>query len=357
MGVRHGRKLEQWNARLGHSHKAEFHVPVMSMHALTRISEDRLADALGEKAGEGRQAGNESAAGLRALPKADVHCHALLNCPLSTYEHVLGYKLPPPPPRFRDFGEFGGYLASNLFPAIRTLDGIRALLRSGLERMAEEGVVYAEASIDLLLPTHIGVATDAVIEVVADERDRIADRLRFVPEIGINRRVPHERLWPLFVAYLDSGVFGGVDLYDDERAGELRDFQRFFRLARERGLALKAHAGETCGPERVRDTLEILGVDAIQHGIAAVQDPSLMEELARQGTQLNLGLASNVALGVAGSYEDHPIHALLAAGVNVALGTDDFAIFGAGLGDEIVRLRRSGMRLRDLAKVRLGPPA
>jgi adenosine deaminase len=207
------------------------------------------------------------------------------------------------------------------------------------------------------LPSHIHAPAQAVIDVVAEERDRIASRLAFVPEIGINRRVPPERLWPLFVAYLDSGVFGAVDLYDDERAGDLREFQRFFRLARERGLSRKAHAGETCGPERVRDTVEILEVDAIQHGVAAVQDPMLLEELARRGTQLNLSIASNIALGVAASYEDHPIHALLAAGVNVALGTDDFAIFGASLSDEIRRLRRSGMRLRDLAKVRLGPPA
>ena len=209
----------------------------------------------------------------------------------------------------------------------------------------------------MLLPTHIHASSQAVIDVVADERDHIAGRLRFIPEIGINRRVPHDRLWPLFVTYLDSGVFGSVDLYDDERAGDLRDFQRFFRLAREHGLALKAHAGETCGPERVRETLRILEVDAIQHGIAAVQDPRLLEELARRETQLNLGIASNIAMGVAGSYEDHPIHALVAAGVNIALGTDDFAIFGASLCDEILMLRRSGMPLRDLAKLRLGPPA
>jgi adenosine deaminase len=318
----------------------------MPRQPVTTIPEDRLAAALA----------TDDDSGLRALPKADVHCHALLNCPLSTYEHVLRHKLPSPPPRFRDFGAFGGYLASNMFPAICSLDGIRTLLRAGLSRMASEGVVYAEASIDLLLPSHIHAPAQAVIEVVAQERDRIADRLQFVPEIGINRRVAPDRLWPLFVAYLDSGVFGTVDLYDDERAGDLSEFQRFFRLARERGLALKAHAGETCGPERVRDTIEILEVDAIQHGVAAVRDPRLLEEIARRGTQLNLGIASNIALGVAGSYEDHPIHALLAAGVTVALGTDDFAIFGASLSDEIRRLRRSGMRLRDLAKVRLGPP-
>jgi adenosine deaminase len=302
-------------------------------------------------------ANNAEASLLRLLPKADVHCHALLNGPLGAYEKVLGYKLPSPPPRFRSFGEFAGYLGGNLFPAITSLDGVRDLLRAGLERMADEGVVYTEASIDLLLSSHIDTTPLSVIRIVAEERDRIAGRLHFAPEIGINRRIPPERLWPLFVAHVESGVFRGIDLYDDERAGDLREFQRFFRLARERGLVLKAHAGETCGAERVRETLELLDVDAIQHGIAAAADPHLMEELARRGTQLNVGLASNIALGVAGSYESHPIHALLAAGVEVALGTDDFTLFGASLCDEIWRLRRSGMRLRDLAKLRLGPPA
>jgi adenosine deaminase len=233
---------------------------------------------------------------------------------------------------------------------------MRALLRGGLERMADEGVVYTEASIDLLMPVHIKVPPQAVVDLIVEERDRIAPRLAFAPEIGINRRIAPDNLWPVFLAYLDSGVFRSVDLYDDERAGDLQEFRRFFSLASERGLLLKAHAGETCGPEKIRQTLEVLSVDVIQHGIAAVHDPALLELLAHRGTQLNVGVASNVALGVAGSYEAHPIRALLAAGVTVALGTDDFTVFGANLCDELWLLRRSGMSLSELAQLRNGPP-
>jgi adenosine deaminase len=276
---------------------------------------------------------------------------------LATYEAVLGRKLPLPPPRFRDFGEFGSYLTANLFPATRTLEGMRALLRGGLERMADEGVAYAEASIDLLMPLHINVPPSAVIEVIAEERDRIAARLRFAPEIGINRRIPPDRLWPTFVAYLDSGVFRSIDLYDDEQAGDLREFQPFYRLARKRGLLLKAHAGETCGSDRIRDTLDLLDVDVIQHGITAAHDPGLVHLLASRGIALNIGIASNVALGLAAGYQDHPVHALLAAGVRVALGSDDFTVFGVSLCEEIWRLYRAGMPLRDLARLYLGPPA
>jgi adenosine deaminase len=324
----------------------------MQGRSLTQLSQADLGSALANV--DERKVAVEN---LRRLPKADVHCHALLNCPLATYEALLGHKLPPPPPRFRDFGEFVGYLAANLFPATRTLEGMRALLRSGLERMADEGVVYAEASIDLLMSEHIDVPPGAVVDIVAEERDRIAARLHFAPEIGINRRIPPERLWPIFVAYLDSGVFCSIDLYDDERTGDLRQFQRFYRLAGERGLLLKAHAGETCGPEKIRETLDLLDVDVIQHGIMAVHHPDLVHALANRGTQLGIGVASNIALGLVGGYENHPIHTLLAAGVNVALGTDDFSLFGASLCDEIWRLHRAGMPLRELAKLRLGPPS
>jgi len=320
--------------------------------ALTTLSEAELGAALAD-AGD-RDVAIEK---LRQLPKADVHCHALLNCPLATYEAVLGRKLPPPPPRFANFGEFGGYLAANLFPATRTLGGMRALLRGGLERMADEGVVYAEASIDLLMPVHVQVAPSAIIDIVAEERDRVAPRLCFAPEIGINRRIPPDRLWPTFVSYLDSGVFRCIDLYDDERAGDLGEFRRFFRRARDRGLVLKAHAGETCGPEKIRQSLDILDVDVIQHGIMATQDPALVEALAKRGTQLNIGVASNIALGLAGGYENHPIRHLLAAGVQIALGSDDYTIFGTGICDEIWRLYRAGMTVGELAKVRMGPPA
>jgi adenosine deaminase len=291
------------------------------------------------------------------LPKADVHCHALLNAPLSAYQLVLGRTLPKPPARFADFADFGAYLAANLFPATRTLGGMRALVRAGLERMAAEGVAYTEASIDLLLPLHIQVPPQAVIELVAEERDRIAPCLEWAPEIGINRRVAPDRLWPSFVAHVASGVFRSIDLYDDERSGDLRDFARFYRHAREHGLVLKAHAGELCGPERIRETLAVLDVDAIQHGIAAADDPALLAELARRGTQLNLALSSNVALGLVADYAHHPIRALLAAGVNVALGTDDFTTFGASLCDEILHLHRAHLPVTELAKLWLGPPA
>ena len=320
--------------------------PVSSSRKLTRIPEAILAEALA----------SPDPLALRRIGKADVHCHGLLNAPLSAYEAVLGRRLPPPPPLFRDFAEFGGYLAANLLPALRDFSHVRTLLTAGLERMAEEGVVHAEVSIDLLLSELLGVSPTEVADLVGETKTALAPRLHFAPEIGINRRLPIERLRPAFDAYLASGVFESVDLYDDERAGDLRDVLPLYQRARDCGLMLKAHAGEICGPERIRETLAILEVDAIQHGISAVQDPSLLEKLANRGTQLNIAVSSNVRLGIVGGYENHPIRRLIKAGVNVALGTDDYTLFGNGLCDEIRRLHRAGMKPAELAKIWLGPP-
>lgn len=312
----------------------------------THLSQEALSSALS----------SPDPTALRRLPKSDMHCHGLLSAPLSAFAAVLGHALPLPAVMFRNFNEFGGYLAANLFPALRDLASVRTLLRAGLEQMAQDGVTYAEVSIDLLLPLHLNLPPHAIVQLVNDEKERIAPRLYFAPEIGINRRLPIDRLRTSFEIFLQSNVFESVDLYDDESMGNLQDMVCFFEQARARGLTLKAHAGELCGPEKVHETLEVLNVDAIQHGISAVEDPALLDKLARRGTQLNVALASNISLGRAAGYEIHPIHRLLAAGVNVALGTDDFAVFGVSLSEEIRRLHQFGMRISDLAKLRLGPP-
>ena len=72
----------------------------------------------------------------------------------------------------------------------------------------------------------------------------------------------------------------------------------------------------------------------ISHGVRAVEDPALVEELARRGIVLECCPTSNVALGVYPSFDAHPLPALRAAGVRVTLGSDDPPYFGASVGGE-----------------------
>jgi adenosine deaminase len=75
-------------------------------------------------------------------------------------------------------------------------------------------------------------------------------------------------------------------------------------------------------------------VTRLSHGVRAIEDPALVAELAARGTVLEVCPTSNVALGVFGSYEEHPLRALVDAGVRVTLGSDDPPYFGATVAGE-----------------------
>jgi adenosine deaminase len=112
-------------------------------------------------------------------------------------------------------------------------------------------------------------------------------------------------------------------------------FAPAFRLARAEGFGCVAHAGESSGPDGVVDALELLGVDRIDHGVRAAEDPALVARLARSGMVLDMCLTSNLTM-LYGSFDEHPLAELLAAGVPVTLNTDDPAYLDISLTDEFV---------------------
>jgi adenosine deaminase len=138
-----------------------------------------------------------------------------------------------------------------------------------------------------------------------------------------------------------GGFVVGFGLAGDENAGQAADFAFAFDMAREAGLHLTAHAGEWGGPESVSDALEHLGVERIGHGVRAIEDPSLVADLAARGTVLEVCPGSNVALGLYPSYADHPIARLREAGVKVTVSTDDPPFFHTDMTREYEELARA----------------
>src|SRR5262245_648009 len=204
---------------------------------------------------------------LRRVPKTDLHCHGLLSAPRETYAAILGHPVPPPPRRFAGFPAFIDYITANLLPALPEPGAVRRLIRAALDRMVTDGVVYAEMSLDLLLPEFIGLSPEEFAELVAEEGARVADQLIVAPEIGIARPLQPDEIAPRLKRWLATGVWRSVDLYDDEHHGVIRDFVPFYRMAEDNGLKLKAHAGELCGADVVRESVEQLNLHAVQHGV------------------------------------------------------------------------------------------
>ena len=111
-------------------------------------------------------------------------------------------------------------------------------------------------------------------------------------------------------------------------------FRDQFDRARAAGLRSVPHAGETTGPETVWDALVSLGAERIDHGIAAMDDPRLLEHLVEHKIALDICLTSNVTLRVVPDLDHHPIWELVAAGVPVTINTDDPPMVGTDLNTE-----------------------
>lgn len=125
------------------------------------------------------------------------------------------------------------------------------------------------------------------------------------------------------------------------------------------GLHRLIHAGEVGGPEKIREAVELLGVERIGHGIATVHDPALMDVLADRRIPLEVCPQSNVRTGALAlqlrradaRIEDHPLPALFRHGIPVVLSTDDPAMFHTTLLDEYQHAHRLGMTESELLRM------
>jgi adenosine deaminase len=120
-------------------------------------------------------------------------------------------------------------------------------------------------------------------------------------------------------------------------------FADAFALARSEGFRIVAHAGEEGGPEVVRAALDVLGAERIDHGIRAMEDPELVARLVDERIPLTVCPISNVALKAVPSLAEHPLPAMLDAGLLVCVNSDDPAYFHGYLDANIEALAAMGL--------------
>ena len=133
----------------------------------------------------------------------------------------------------------------------------------------------------------------------------------------------------------------GVGLDSSEKGHPPSKFVRLFARCRELGLHIVAHAGEEGPPAYIVEALDLLGVERIDHGVRAVEDPALMARLAREQVALTVCPLSNVKLCVFPRLEQHNLKQLLDAGLKVTINSDDPAYFGGYIAQNYVDTARA----------------
>jgi aminodeoxyfutalosine deaminase len=242
--------------------------------------------------------------------------------------------------RLYEFRDFRHFLQVWMLTtgALRTERDFRQVVVGYAAEAAAHGAVYLEGIFSPAEPAGRGVAWEEVFAGYCDG----AEEARQAHGVTVSLTPDIPRGYPLeaaeltvthALAHADRGIVG-IGLGGSERASPAQAFERVFARAKDGGLGSVPHAGETEGPASVRDALDIFLADRIRHGIRAVQDQALLRELADRGIVLDVCPTSNVRTGVVSSLAAHPLPALLAAGVQCTINTDDPAMFGSDLGSE-----------------------
>ncbi len=240
------------------------------------------------------------------------------------------------------FDERGNYAYTDFWHFLKVYEAATSVLttpadyarltRAVLAESAAAGVIYSECflSPDFCGGRDVGAWREYLhaIREAAEE----AERQDGITLRGIVTPIRHfgpekARETAICAAETAGDWLVGFGLAGDEKVGRPGDFAWSFDCAREAGLRLTCHAGEWGGPDSVRDAVRDLRVERIGHGVRAIEDPALVDELAEAGIVLEVCPGSNVALKLYPNFRAHPIEKFMERGVKVTVSTDDPPFF------------------------------
>jgi adenosine deaminase len=282
---------------------------------------------------------------IRALPKVELHVHIegtlepeLMFALAAKHGIALPYASVEAVRAAYAFSDLQSFL--DLYYAgagvLRDRRDFYALAMAYFARAHADNVVRAELFFDPQTHTARGVALADVIGGLADARDD-AHRRYGISSALILCFLRHlseaDALATLDAALPFRGELLGVGLDSGERGNPPGKFARVFAKARALGLRAVAHAGEEGPAAYIREALDVLHVERIDHGVRCEDDPALVDELARARIALTVCPLSNLKLRVVASMRDHNLARLLRRGVAVTIHSDDPAYFGGYIGD------------------------
>jgi adenosine deaminase len=287
---------------------------------------------------------------VRSLPKAELHLHiegSLEPEMLVELARRNGVEIPfasvEEARAAYEFTELQDFLDIYYqgMSVLREAADFEALTLAYMDRVAADGAVHVEIFYDPQGHTSRGipfaVATDGILAGLAEGGRKHGITSRLI--LCFLRHLSEEEGFKTFreaEPWFADGRIVGVGLDSSERGNPPAKFARLFQAARDAGLKLVAHAGEEGSAENVRDAVDLLHLDRIDHGNTALDDMGLVERLAAARMGLTVCPLSNVKLCVVPDIADHPLKRMLDAGLCATVNSDDPSYFGGYLGDNFM---------------------
>lgn len=305
---------------------------------------------------------------IDSLPKAELHLHLEGSiqpptvCALTAQHNTL---LTEDDVRQRyNYRDFTGFIDAFKWVTsfLREPRDYGLIARALAEHLLTQGVVYAEITLSigvmLLRKQRPEANFESILEATAPfEKQGL--RLNWVFDAA--RQFGAGAAMEVVDAARRSGskAIVAFGIGGDEMSVATAEFRPVYEEAANMGLHLLMHAGEVGGPDKIREAIELLNVERIGHGIAAAQNPALMDLLADRRIPLELCPQSNIRTGALAKQlrvaeariKDHPLPQLWRHGIPIVLSTDDPAMFHTTLRDEYENAAQMGLNETELAQL------
>ena len=198
----------------------------------------------------------------------------------------------------------------------------------------KDNVVHTEIFFDPQAHVSRGVNFDTVVNGIYKALKKAEDELNISSKIIMCflRHLDEESGFKVLEKALKhkDKIFG-VGLDSSELGNPPKKFEKLFKKASEQGFITVAHAGEEGPTEYIWDSINLLKVKRIDHGIQCLKDEKLVEELKKTQIPLTVCPLSNVKLCVFDKLENHNLKKMLKRGLKVMVNSDDPAYFGGYL--------------------------
>lgn len=289
---------------------------------------------------------------IALLPKVELHCHgwAVVDPEILAELRDRGFETPitpgelatlTPTGTFEEFVEWH----RRLKPLRRNFEALKVVLAIHVERLKRQQVKYAEimqgtSPIDLgdpPLPDNTSVMIDKMRQLRALTNSVGGGQTQVEFTIGCTTRgrpEVFERWVEPLIAMYEAGVIVGLAWGGLDEGHALHPHARSLAALHEAGIPMEIHAGEWDGPQRIHEAIEEGFASRIGHGIAAFQDPYLLDLLKERQIHLELCPTSNACTGVVPSMEEHPLREALELGLNFSINTDDPGTFACTVESE-----------------------
>ena len=292
---------------------------------------------------------------IQSLPKTETHLHMEGALPYELLHAWQPHSYPLNPAfhaedfRYETFPKFDEILLGHALPWFVSAERYHEAAKAVFAKHVAQNVRYVETSFHLPVSGFINTPGR---EIVAAIRSAVPAGLEVRIFAGMLRTDYAGPMQAVIDDLENWDDLAGVDLHGFEPVPTEAWTANVWARLRAAGKITKVHAGEFDGAHRVREAIEQLGATRIQHGVRAVEDPAVVALAAERGVTFDVCPLSNVKLRVAPSIAEHPLRALMQAGVRCTISTDDPLVFANTLNDEyIVLAKEAGFTRAELVRL------